>query len=243
MHKEYICHKQNAETAVLFIHGFLGSPRHFDKFVEKCGDNVSVYNVLLNGHGGSAKDFSNASMNEWKKQISDISEMLCQRYEKIVIAAHSMGTFFAVEEAIKHPDKVKGLLLLQPALCIRLMPRAVINSLKAVFGRVSRDDEVAVAYETAHSVTLTKKLWQYIGWIPRYIELFAESVRMRKVIRNLDTPCFVFPSKNDELVSLRTVKYIPENRKIKITVLPNSAHFIYDAEDEKLFIQAFENLI
>ena len=36
-------------------------------------DNISVYNVLLDGHGKGVKEFSKTSMKKWKKQIDDIS--------------------------------------------------------------------------------------------------------------------------------------------------------------------------
>ena len=106
-HEAYIRDVSGAESVVLFIHGFLGSPEHFERFIALVPENISIYNILLKGHGGSVVDFGNASMQEWKRQISDIVDMLSKNYKKIYIAAHSMGTFFAMDAAIKYPYKIK----------------------------------------------------------------------------------------------------------------------------------------
>ncbi len=241
-HKTYINDVDGADKAVLFIHGFLGSTEHFERFICHVNDSVAVYNILLKGHGGSVSDFGKASMYEWKKQISDIADRLCDRYEQVYIAAHSMGTFFAVEEAIKHSDRVKSIYLLQTPLKIGLKPAAAINTIRSFFD-VFSDDETAKAYKEAHSVKLNFRLWEYISWIPRYMELFRESKKARTTILELDTPCLIFQSKRDELVSMKSLRYIPKKCNIKTTILDNSAHFIYDDEEEKLLVENFVNMI
>ena len=155
MHKTYI-KESDGDTAVLFIHGFLGSPEHFKKLIEIVPTDVSVYNILLNGHGGSVLDFGKASMESWKKQIDDVVCTLNEKYQNIYIVSHSMGTFFAMEQAIKYPDNVKGLILLQTPLKIGVKPRAAINTFKSFFD-IFKNDKVAKAYKNAHSVKLYRK--------------------------------------------------------------------------------------
>ena len=58
---------------------------------------------------------------------------LCEKYENVYIVAHSMGTFFAMEAANAHPDKVKGIILLQTPLKIGVKPSAAINTFKSFF--------------------------------------------------------------------------------------------------------------
>jgi esterase/lipase len=82
-HKEYIRHT-SGNTAVLFIHGFLGSPNHFRPFLELVPENFGIYNVLLHGHGRTVKDFSNASMKIWKEQVENIVLQLSEKYDKII---------------------------------------------------------------------------------------------------------------------------------------------------------------
>ncbi len=241
-HEEYIRHT-DGDRVVLFIHGFLGSPEHFEKFIELLPKDYGIYNVLLYGHGGTVKDFSSASMKIWKSQILKILKELDEKYKEIIIVSHSMGTLFSYSLAIKHPEKIKAMLLLATPLKIGLKWTACVNSLKSLFGIISDDDEVGKAYNKAHSVRLNLKLWEYIGWIPRYLELFRESKAGRINIQNVSVPCFVFQSKKDELVSFKSVKFIPEKENIHLSVLENSAHFIYDKEDFLIVLDRFKEII
>lgn len=228
-HKTYIRHT-DGDTAVLFIHGFLGSPEHFEKFIPWVPDDCAVYNILLKGHGGSVRDFADASMQEWKNQVDGVIGELAQKYKSIIIAAHSMGTFFAMDAAVKYPDKIKVLFLLGIPLKIAVKPEAVSNTFKSFFNLISEDD-AGRAYKKSHSIRLTKRLWEYIGWLPRYRELFAESKRGRETILKVEVPCCIFQSANDELVSMESVKFIPEKPNISLFILQNSAHFIYSDGD------------
>mgnify|MGYP002425729728 CR=1 FL=1 len=66
--------------AILFIHGILGTTSHFEPFLSLVPPNWSICNLSLKGHGGSVKDFSQASMTEWKQQ-----RMLLKNYQKPTI--------------------------------------------------------------------------------------------------------------------------------------------------------------
>lgn len=242
-HNAFVRHVHNGNCAVLFIHGFLGSPNHFSKFLETVPDSVAVYNVLLEGHGGTVSDFSAASMKKWKNQTERIADELCDKYKNVLVVAHSMGTFFAMEAAIKHPDKISGIMLLQTPLVVGIKPVAVKYSIKSLFGLVGEDDEVGKAYMNAHGVSLNLKLWQYLGWIPRYTELLRESHAARKRIASVEVPVFIFQSKKDELVSSKTLKHIPKKDNIKVCTLTKSAHFIYDKTDFSSMLETFLHLL
>lgn len=238
-HKTYIRDVKGAKTAVLFIHGFLGSPEHFEKFISVLPEDVAVYNFLLKGHGGSVRDFAKASMKEWKKQVDDTLKQIFEKYRYVIIVGHSMGTLFAVEAANRYKNKVKQLFLLQTPLKIAVKPNAAINTLKSLFN-LFPEDEIAKAYKNAHSVKLNLRLWEYIGWIPRYLELFEEAKKARDEFSKLNTPCIIFQSAKDELVSIKSVKYIPQKDGIELNVLKNSAHFIYDEKEYSEILKIFK---
>ena len=90
---------ENADTAILFIHGILGIPEYFRPYLSLVPPDWSVYNMLLKGHGRGVRDFSHASMAQWKQQVDEALRMLSESHDKVVIAAHSMGTLFALQQA------------------------------------------------------------------------------------------------------------------------------------------------
>lgn len=240
MHKPFAIEIPDAHSAVLCLHGFLGSPAHFRPFLPFFPAGHSVYALLLDGHGGTTKDFARTSMEKWEQQVDTAVRKLSETYEEIYIVAHSMGTFFAMEASLSFP-KVKGIFLLATPLKIAVRPSAAVNSLKAFFGLHSDKNAVGKAYMHAHSVTLSKNPLEYIGWIPRYLELFRKSHMVRETIRQITVPCHIFQSAKDELVSSASLQYIPHSATITTAVLPESRHFIYTDSDMELLRAAFSN--
>lgn len=237
MNQSYIRHT-NGDRVVLFIHGFLGSPKHFDTMVPLVPHDCAIYNIQLLGHGGSVRDFAEASMKEWKAQVDRVVRELAERYAGIKIVAHSMGTLFAIEAAVRYPAAIKELLLFQAPLKIAVSPAAIANTVR----RIPASYDAGLAFEKARGVRFSFRFWEYLGWIPRYLELFAEEKRGRETIKRLTVPCTIFQSRNDELVSIRSVDYIPKRPNIRLHILENSGHFIYDDADFEQMKQAFLDL-
>ena len=113
-HKEYVRIRDNATTAILFIHGIVGTPNHFNEFVSLVPESFSVYNLLLDGHGKEVKDFSKTSMKKWETQVTSAVEELSLTHEKIYIVAHSLGTLLAMEQANRSKKVCRLFLLAVP---------------------------------------------------------------------------------------------------------------------------------
>lgn len=232
-HKEYIKEVPNSKTVVLFIHGILGTPRYFNNFLESVPKNISIHNILLDGHGCGVDEFSNTSMDKWKKCVDEKIKELYKKYENIIIVAHSMGTFFAMEASLKYPQKVKALFLLAVPLKIIVKPDASINAMKVIFNKID-NNPVTESAKIAYGVKADKKIWKYAMWLPRYLELFKESKSSRELVDRITAKTYVFLSLKDELVSVKSYKYFTKNPNIKLTVLKNSRHYYYEDKEKKL---------
>lgn len=225
-HKEYVRKVNGADTVVLLIHGIVGTPRQFDPLLDMFPGNWSIYNILLDGHGGSVADFSHTSMKKWKQQVGARLAQLCALYEKVMIVGHSMGTLLAMEAAADWPQ-VKALFLLNVPLCPRLKLSMAVRSLGLALGLLNRDDPLS----RATSVTPDRRLWRYLGWIPRYLELFGLCAQSRKKISGLSVPIWAVQSAKDEMVSGRSDRYLKEHPWIRYVCLEKSGHFTYAPED------------
>ncbi len=186
-HKPIIHPVDGADTAVLFIHGIVGTPDHFLPFLPLVPKDHSVYSLLLEGHGGSVKDFGRASMDKWKSQVSTAVEGILSTHRRLLICAHSMGTFFAIDAAIAHPDRVAGLFLLAVPLKVHLPPATIRAQLSAALG-LAKPGSAAMAIVNDSSVTLTKNLFAYLPWLPRFVELLREAGRIKKQLPALAVP-------------------------------------------------------
>ena len=241
-HKEYKRINPCARAAILFVHGIVGTPNHFADFVSLVPENVSVYNILLDGHGGSVRDFSHTSMQKWEAQVRDAAQELCVTHSEIYIVAHSMGTLFAIDRAIEN-EAVKGLFLLAVPPVISPKPRMVSNLCKVYFDKIKSDDVVAQAAKRCYGIAQDKNPFHYFGWLPRYLELFAKAKEMRRKIRLLQTPCVAYQSAKDELVSNKSAQLLAKNEKISVVELKDSGHYYYAPDDLAFLLREFENFI
>lgn len=240
VHQEYVKTVPGAKTAVLFVHGIVGTPNHFRDLiplVDLVPEDWSDYNALLDGHGGSVEDFSRTSMKKWKAQVWGIFRSLIVSHEQVIIVGHSMGTLFAMQLALEFPEKVQFLFLIASPMRPGLLLFGMVNVMRLVFGRIREDHPLEVATRTVCGVKTTRKLWKYVGWVPRFLELFAEICRTEKQMGALTVPCVSYQSEKDELVRNRSRHILEKSGVVEVHNLMNSTHFYYHPEDQKI-IQA-----
>jgi len=239
VHAEYRRIVANADTAVLFIHGIIGTPNHFRELIpleQAVPEDWSVWNLLLPGHGGTAEDFGRSSMEEWRSCVRSAFEELAQMHRQVIIAAHSMGTLFAVQLTVDYPEKVPLLFLLGVPMRPFVRPRMMLDSLCMVYGTLPEDH---VLWK-AGSVKLTRKLWKYLSWIPRYLELFGEIRRTEMLLGQLKVPCIAWQSGKDELVANVSRRVLERSGAMEVRCLQDSTHFSYTPQDQKTVCRVFE---
>ena len=229
-HNEYIRIQPDADSAMLFIHGILGTPNHFEPLLPLVPESMSVYNLLLEGHGKGAQDFGHSSMRKWEAQVEKAVHHLSASHSKIYIIAHSMGTLFAIEQAISH-KKISGLFLMAVPILPRPAPRLLVTAARLYFGKIRPDDKMTIAAQRACSITLSKNPLHYIGWIPRYLELFDKVRKTRGILSELAVSATAFQSQSDEMVSARSIQYLKKHSGMIVHTLASSGHHYYSPDD------------
>ena len=242
MHSAYQRIVPGADTALLCIHGIIGTPRHFDRFLTLVPENISVYNILLDGHGKGVKEFSAASMKKWEAQVSEAIEFLSKEHNNIYVLAHSMGTLLALDEVAKG-NRIQKMFLLAVPLRIHIKGVLLKNLWNVYFNRIDPNDPIGTAARNCCGVTQSRNIFLYLGWIPRYLELFQKIARVQKILPDLQTPCSVYQSRNDELVSLRSVAHLHKLPAASVEILENCYHFYYDSKDFDTLLKDFTAFI
>ena len=230
MHKEYKRIVDHSDKAILFIHGIVGTPNHFNSFVPLVPENMSVHNMLLDGHGKGVRDFSQTSMKKWKGQVSLAVEELAKNHKEIFIVGHSMGCLLAIEQAVSNP-KITKLFLLAVPIELFLKPKMFINALKVYLGKIDADNEQLLAAKECYGIADDKNLLHYLGWTPRYLELFSQIRKVRKMIDLVKIPTAAYQSGKDEMVSRSAGKRLEINPNILVVELKNSGHYYYEKHD------------
>ena len=229
MHSEVKRIVPGAECAVLFVHGINATPRFFDEYIAALPDGISVHSVLLPGHGGSVRAFGKHSAAEWETHVRTALDALRAAHERVHIMAHSLGTLLSIREAVRDDRRIAGMLLLCVPLRIWSRPTAWWGKLaKGLGGKASREE-----LQTCYGHEVDARLWRYIGWVPRYAELFRLSREARQIVCRLKVPTVVFMAGNDEQVSLRSEKSMADNPAIRMMRMPRSTHHLFTPEDKK----------
>lgn len=239
-HQPVVRRAPDSDTAVVFVHGIVGTPDQFSTLLPLVPAHWSVDNLLLPGHGGSVTDFSRSSMAQWRSHVSAHIDALASSHRRILLVGHSMGTLFCIDEALRRPQ-VQGLFLMASPLRIGLHPSAITQALQVAFGIEGRTDAQRAA-RAASSIRPSRRLWQYLGWIPRYLELFQASKLGRQQIKQVRIPCVAVQSRQDEMVAFRSCRHL-ETPHIALHVLPNARHFYYPPEDLALLRQYFRRIL
>ena len=220
-----------SDTAVLLIHGILGTPNHFADLLSLIPDKWSVCNLLLDGHGAGMADFAATSMKKWKAQVADKLEELLVEHRRVVIVAHSMGTLFAISSAIRQPERIGGLFLLAVPVRPFVSFKATVASVKLMLGIAGKDATVA-AMRSDSSVKLERGIWKYAAWTPRVVELLRETALTEKELHRLTVPTVAVQSNRDEMVSTRSAAVLEKNPCIRVVRMPESGHFGYRGRDK-----------
>lgn len=228
MHSEYRRIISGAKAAVLFVHGINATPRFFDAYIAALPEDVSVHSLLLPGHGGSVREFGRHSAKEWESYVRAALEALRANHERVYIMAHSLGTLLSIREAVRDDDRMAGMLLLCVPLRIWSRPTAWWGKLaKGLAGKAAREE-----LESCYGHEVDARIWRYIGWAPRYLELLRLSREARQLVGQVKVPAVVFMAGRDEQVSLRSEKCMAGNPAITLKRMPRSSHHLFTPEDK-----------
>lgn len=83
---------KNAETAILFVHGFVGAGSNFNDVPDKlAAEGYRVHVMRLPGHGTTPFDFASRSAEEILNAVREAAHALKAEHERVIVCGHSMG--------------------------------------------------------------------------------------------------------------------------------------------------------
>ena len=115
-------------VGILLSHGFTGSPasmRPWAEYLASHGYAVSL--PRLPGHGTTWQEMNKTTWANWYGEIERAFEALANQVDTVVVCGLSMGGALAMRLAADHPDRVSGLVLVNPAVTterkdVKLLP-------------------------------------------------------------------------------------------------------------------------
>jgi carboxylesterase len=153
-------------TGVLLSHGFTGSPASIRPWGEHLGERgYGVAVPRLPGHGTSWQDLNTHRWEDWYGEVARVFDRLCLDHDAVVVGGLSMGGALALRVAEDHPDRVAGLVLVNPALASRRLDIKLLPVLKHVvpsFPGISDDIKKPGVTEGAYTRTPLKAIHSFM---------------------------------------------------------------------------------
>lgn len=115
-----ICYQTQGDggPAVVLVHGFGASWRHWRQNIPVLAENCRVYAIDLIGFGGSAKPTPGEKISytfeTWGQQLADFCREVVG--SPVYLIGNSIGCIVAMQAAVDHPDIVLGLALINCSL-------------------------------------------------------------------------------------------------------------------------------
>lgn len=245
-HTPFFIQVPGARVCVLMVHGFLGSPHHFDMLLPHIPADWDVCSMQLDGHGGVLRDFAHTSREKWEEQVEREIACVCDRYERVVIVAHSMGCMLTANAIVKLglEQKIAGMLFLGAALYPKCDPPIVRTAIRMINCKPHGEDAgMAAARDCCGVEVYGISIWEFLSCAPRFLDLFAISRYTRKRIGSYDLPMIALQSYKDEVVGRRSIKPFEKNARARSEFLPDSSHFYYPPKDTERICGVFDGIV
>jgi len=225
-------------VGVLLSHGFTGSPasmRPWGEHLAAQGYGVQV--PRLPGHGTSWRECNTTTWDDWYGEIARAFDQLCLDHDAVVVGGLSMGGALALQVAADHPDRVSGLVLVNPAVAtkrwdVKLLP--VMKHLVPSFPAIGNDIKKPGGNEHAYDRTPLKAIHSLIrAWKP----LIADLPR-------ITAPLLYFRSAEDHVVDDSSQPIITggvSSKEVSVRRLPESYHVAtLDNDAQMIFEESAE---
>jgi pimeloyl-ACP methyl ester carboxylesterase len=97
------------EQAIVFLHGWLMSPAMWQSPLAALNGKVRCLALWQPGHGRTSAPAAPFTMDTWVERLIEILDT--QQIKKAVLVGHSMGGMLSLATAVKYPDRIRALVL------------------------------------------------------------------------------------------------------------------------------------
>lgn len=213
-------------VGVVIGHGFAGSPRSvrpWGEHLARAGYTVSI--PLLPGHGTCWADLETRNWQEWYGELKKAYEALLDECEDVFVFGFSLGGGLALRLAEDDPERVRGLVLINPSIGtrdkrLRLLSHLpylsrVIRTSRGIGSDIMKPNPPQTSYErvpvrAAYQVT---QMWKSVC---------ADLTKAR-------SPILVFKSRTDHVVDSRSIEILRQRVPgglLEERIVENSYHVV-----------------
>ena len=188
---------------------------------------VSVIGPRLPGHGTTWEDLERTTLSDWEQEAEKALADIASRCSTVVVAGLSMGGAMVLHLAAKHPDIVKGVVvincdLIRPKLALAPVLRPFIRAIKGVGNDIKKPGQNELPYDRIPVAAL--------------IHLNRLYRMVREELPSVHAPLRVFTSTQDHVAKTSSSRYVlrkagsTDKEQVMLTNSYHVATLDYDAE-------------
>jgi carboxylesterase len=220
-------------VGVLLSHGFTGSPASMKAWGEYlAGQGYAVSVPRLPGHGTTWQEMNTTTWADWSAELARAFEELSAKVDRVFVCGLSMGGGLALRLTADHPDRVAGLVLVNPAVAtdrkdVKLLP--VLKHLVGGFPGIANDIKKPGVEEHGYTKTPLRAA----------DSMFKGYKVLRGDLGAITCPVLVFRSAVDHVVDPSSARIIlagVSSSDTREEILENSYHVAtMDNDAEQIF--------
>jgi carboxylesterase len=187
---------------VLLSHGFTGSPASIKPWGEHlAGQGYAVSVPRLPGHGTTWQEMNTTTWAHWSGEVERAFEALSEQVDSVFVCGLSMGGGLALRLAADHPDRVAGLVLVNPAVATDRLDVKLLPVLKYVipsFRGIANDIKKAGVEEHGYTKTPLRAA----------DSMFKGYKELRRDLGRITCPVLIYRSAVDHVVDPSSARII-----------------------------------
>ena len=208
-------------VGVLLSHGFTGSPASMKPWAEHlASQGYAVSAPRLPGHGTTWQECNKTTWADWYGEVERAFEALANQVDTVVICGLSMGGALALRTAADHPERVAGLVLVNPAVTTERKDVKLLPALKLIipsFPGIANDIKKPGVEEHGYTKTPLRAA----------NSMFKGFKALRADLNRVVCPILIFRSTEDHVVdpsSGRAIRAAVGSADVREEMLENSYH-------------------
>jgi len=116
---------------VLLSHGFTGQPASVRPWAEHLAEQgYAVELPRLPGHGTTWREMNTTTWADWYAELTSAFDRLAADNDAVVVGGLSMGGALALRLAADHPERVAGVMVVNPAVATKRLDVKLLPVLK-----------------------------------------------------------------------------------------------------------------
>ena len=211
--------------ALVCVHGAGGSHLNWPSEVRRL-PGAAVYALDLPGHGRSTGS-GRQTISEYVTVLISFLDTLNLR--NVVIVGHSMGGAVALEMALSHPERVRGLVLIGTGARLRVVPAILQGILEDLEGVVGLIGDFAYGPDVPEEL---KRLGQQVmlDTSPEVMHgdfLACDAFDIMARLGEIRAPTLAITGTADQLTPVKYASFLAHNiRDAQLALVANAGHMV-----------------